>query len=63
MEQWPAHSVRGYLKRLPTYKLEWILETRCLPSANSLLTSDDYVFIEQILQMRPDSRLFGQKNP
>lgn len=55
MQQWPEHSLWGYLTRLPTYKLELILEARYLPHSNTVLTAEDYVFIENILRTREEN--------
>lgn len=60
MQQWPEHSMYGYLTRLSTDKLELILDTQHRTTANQLLNSEDYSFILKILQTRPDSRLFLQ---
>lgn len=60
MQQWSEHSLYGYFTRLSTYKLERILDTRHSATGNSLLQAEDYAFIHQILQSRPDSRLFLQ---
>lgn len=57
MQQWPTHSLYGYFTRLPTYKLELILDTQDKAAENSLLQPKDYEFIRQILQTRPDSKL------
>ena len=61
MEQWPEHSVQAYLTRLPTYKLELILDAENSASAHSLLTQEDYARILALLRARPDSRYF-EKN-
>ena len=61
MEKWPEHSIRGYLTRLPTDKLEQILDARYSRSANTLLQPADYEWIEQLLRNRPDSRLYTQE--
>ena len=61
MQQWPEHSVYGYLTRLPTYKLERILEEEHMSSDNSILTAEDYEFIRKILRERPDSGKHGPK--
>ena len=58
MEQWPEHSIQAYLTRLPTYKLELILDARNSKNAHSLLTETDYALILQILRTRPDSQYF-----
>lgn len=55
MQQWPEHSLRGYLTRLPTYKLELILKARNLPHSNTVLTAEDYAFIESILRTRKET--------
>ena len=59
MEHWPEHSLYSYLKRLPTEKLELIWDTRRAPAANTILTAEDYRYIEKILRNRPDSKLFA----
>lgn len=58
MEQWPEHSVKAYLTRLPTHKLELILDARNNANAHSVLTEEDYALILTILHNRPDSRYF-----
>lgn len=61
MQEWPEHSLYGYFKRLSTCKLKRILEEQNMPSNNSILTAEDYKFIRQILQTRPDSGKHGPK--
>lgn len=58
MQQWPEHSLYGYLGRLPTYKLEILLDARHSDGADTILLPNDYDRIERILRERPDSRLF-----
>ena len=58
MEQWPEHSVQGYLTRLPTYKLEFLLKGKGHPDPQCILLPEDYTLIESILRSRPDSDLF-----
>ena len=60
MEQWAEHSLYGYFKRLPTDKLEIILDAQQKAVEASILQPKDYEFIRHILQSRPDSRLFQQ---
>ena len=60
MKQWMEHSIRGYLTRLPSYKLELILHGK-RQSERSVLTEEDYRFIEDLLRDRRDSSLF--QNP
>ena len=57
MEQWPEHSVQGYLTRLPTDKLEELLDKR--ENSQYALGPKDYELIEVILRSRPDSKLYG----
>ena len=63
MQQWPEHSLRGYFTRLSTVKLERILEEENRPSANSVLKTEDYAFIRQILRHRSDSKWYLQDHP
>ena len=58
MEQWPTHSIQAYLTRLPTCKLELVLDSQRCPDPNSVLQPEDYARILQILRNRPDSRYF-----
>ena len=60
MQQWPEHSLYGYLTRLPTYKLELILDAQDRPAVGSILQPEDYAFIRELLQSRPDSKQFEQ---
>lgn len=61
MEQWPKYSVRGYLSRLPVYKLEWILR-RKNQSGCEVLTEDDYVFVQDLLSRRLGKEGLGKDN-
>ena len=57
MKQWPEYSVQGYLNRLPTYKLEFLWNTRN-DTDSTILTPADYEQILSLLRTRPDSSLF-----
>jgi len=57
MKQWPEHSVQGYLNRLPSYKLEFLWNTR-YNTDSTILTPADYERILSLLRTRPDSQLF-----
>ena len=58
MQDLQKHSIYGYFTRLPTNKLEQVLETQHSNADNNLLQPEDYSFIRRILQSRSDSRLF-----
>lgn len=60
MQQWLEHSLYGYFTRLPTYKLELILDSQNISTTDSILQLEDYEFICHILRTRPDSKLFLQ---
>ena len=61
MQQWPEHSLYGYFMRLPTYKLERILEAQDQPAAGNILQPKDYLFIRRILIARQETALFQKE--
>ena len=61
MRQWPEHSVQSYLTKLPTYKLEILLDIKDLPQSNFVLHPEDYALIEMVLRNRPDSRFWQER--
>ena len=61
MQQWPEHSLYGYFTRLPTNKLERILEAQDQPAADNILQPRDYLFIRRILKARQETALFQKK--
>ena len=62
MEQLQDHSIRGYLTRLPTSTLEILWNTQWDPECHLALLPEDYVWIERILQSRPDRSVFTPPN-